>query len=148
MTISPSLLRRYRFFRDERKITASYALALARAEQWQEDNEDVVRVCWENDQDPDFSYLDPSSSDTPREKATIARLKKEMLEQYNRGDLTVEGCIIERLSVVPACAHCKRDEERHWGQIVSLWGIHLIGDDSYRREVAAELLLEAMPEGG
>lgn len=133
----------YRHFRS-RNYPASTALAYARAEAWFEANngdsfnKGTVRVRWEHDPDPDNSYLD--------QDCFTQKDRDLWKKRYNRGDLTVEGCRVEVLKITPACEHCGRPESRVWEIKADLWGIELLYNDPYRRDVTAELLAQAMTE--
>jgi len=134
----------YRYFRS-RDYPACAALRYARAEAWLEANgqwsaaspprHGSVRVTWQDDPDPDCSYLD--------QDCYTQKDRDDWKRRYNNGTLTVEGCTVEVLKVTPACAHCGRAESRVWKHAASLWGIGLLGDDPYRRDVEADLLAEA-----
>lgn len=75
---------------------------------------------------------------------------EEDLEPYDWGDIApteaerdavngegVYGCIVELRA--PACGCCGRTG---WEYVASVWGVTSPGDDSYYREVAADLMLE------
>lgn len=133
-------VRSYHHFRS-RGYPAQSALRMARVEAWFAERDDArhnngtIRVRWEHDPEPDFSYLDQDCF-TQRDRDLYKK-------QYNNGTLTVEGCTVEVLKVTPACAHCGRAESRVWKHAASLWGIELLGDDPYRRDVEADLLADA-----
>lgn len=123
---------RYWWFRGQ--VQASYAIALARAEQWYAERE----WAWSDDPDP---RNDPDHGTN----AGALRFRWIQDEDYRPDDYDIPmpeiawGCILEEW-----CG-------RGWHAIESLWNITFGGDgcpsgDPYARVVEAELALEAMPE--
>ncbi len=123
-TISNDLLRCYRFFRKQ-VGSAAYALGLAKAECWRENEGDCIRVRWLWDETPWEAMHD----DEPPPEEWL-------------------GCILETRSegAMEECHHSDVDDCdcKHWRHDASLWGI-ADPDRNYRRVVEAELCLEIMP---
>ena len=130
VNIDRDLLERFRFFHKwgggvvgQSAVTA---LNLARAERWMEVN--GLAVCWQDDQDPDTSWMDEAQ-----------------LKRYQDGTDFMLDAFLTTQSEADANERC------HYERLISpvyevLGGVHLGPDginDPYARVVAAELAWQA-----
>jgi hypothetical protein len=132
LSTQSNLYRRYRFFKENGGYCvgsrAISAVALARAEQWAEDND--IDYTWEWDTDGDLGDHACWCRDERRREAGYSSFgMPESQRRLGQCAHEIEACVLEYQGEV----------------LASLCGI-IDADRTYRRVVEAELALEAMQD--